>query len=137
MAVNTGSNKKALSEINVTPLVDVMLVLLVVFMITAPMLEQGIDLDLPEVRAQALPQNDASIELHIRADGDVYLDGNRVPDDRLRAALTAIAKNRPDEPIYVNADRSVPYGRVATVLSTVRKSGSRKLHLVTQEPDRR
>lgn len=136
MAFSTGP-KKAISEINVTPLVDVMLVLLVIFMVTAPMLQQGIDLELPEVAAQAVEQRDKKIELVIRADGSVAVDGATLPADRLDRALAAIVETRKSEPIYVEADRRVPYGTVARVLGVVRSAGATKLHLVTEEPSAR
>jgi biopolymer transport protein TolR len=136
MGLSTGNSKKAISDINVTPLVDVMLVLLVIFMITAPMLEQGIDLNLPEVSAAALPQSDERLTLSIRRDGSVYVDGTRIPTQSLDKSLRAILMTRAKEPVFVEADRDVPYGRVATVLGAARLAGALKLHLVTQEPER-
>jgi len=135
MGLGTQRNKKALSEINVTPFVDVMLVLLIIFMMAAPMLDQGIDLELPEVRAQALPQSDDHIMLAIRADGTVHVDDLQLPEGNLAKALTPILTARANEPVFVRADHRVPYGRVAEVLALARQAGANTLHLVTQEPE--
>jgi biopolymer transport protein TolR len=129
-----GGRKKAIAEINVTPFVDVMLVLLIIFMVAAPMLEQGLDLQLPQVRAQALPQTNERVQLQITRDGDVSVDGTRVPAARLDEALPAILRTRKEEPVYVAADEGVRYGVVARVLGLVRSAGATRIHLVTEEP---
>ena len=132
MGLSTGPKRKTLSEINVTPLVDVMLVLLVIFMITAPMLQQGVELDLPEVEAA-----DEQLLVSINGAGAIFVDGTRLPDDRWIKALAAIVENRKQEPVFVEADEAVPYGRVARLLGVLRQAGATKLNLVTKEPDRR
>ena len=134
MSMGGGGRKKAIAEINVTPFVDVMLVLLIIFMVAAPMLEQGLDLQLPQVRAQALPQTNERVQLQITRAGDVSVDGTRVPAARLDEALPAILRTRKEEPVYVAADEGVRYGVVARVLGLVRSAGATRIHLVTEEP---
>lgn len=134
MGAQVGPRKKAISEINVTPFVDVMLVLLIIFMVAAPMLEQGLDLSLPEVSAPALPQADERLTLSILRDGVVEIDGTRIPEANLARALPAILGNRPDEAVYIAADEQVAYGVVARVLGSVRAAGTTRIHLMTEEP---
>ncbi len=134
MSTGGGGRKKAIAEINVTPFVDVMLVLLIIFMVAAPMLEQGLDLQLPQVRAQALPQTNERVQLQITLAGEVSVDGTRVPAARLDEALPAILRTRKEEPVYVAADEGVRYGVVVRVLGLVRSAGATKIHLVTEEP---
>lgn len=134
MAVGGGGRKRAIAEINVTPFVDVMLVLLIIFMVAAPMLEQGLDLNLPQVRAAALPQTDDRVSLQINRAGEVAIDGTRVPAAKLEETLPAILRARKDEPIYVRADEGVRYGVVAKVLGLARGAGATRIHLVTEEP---
>lgn len=134
MGFAAGPRKRAISDINVTPLVDVMLVLLVIFMVTAPMLNQSLDVNLPDVAASASPQQDKTITLSIRKDGRVFVDNVALPSGDGDKALAAIIKTRKSEPIYLEADEGVPYGRVAKVIGIVQTAGATKLHLATEEP---
>jgi biopolymer transport protein TolR len=132
MAISTGhSGRTALSEINVTPLVDVMLVLLIIFMITAPMLTAGLDVDLPNARAPQLDVDDEKLLLTITRDRDVYLGETQVPRDRLDEALRTNKKLQMDQAVYVHADENVPYGFVVQVFALIREAGIEKVGLVT------
>ena len=125
-----------LSEINVTPFVDVMLVLLVIFMITAPMMHQGIDIDLPETTTQPLRVRNEPLILTVRKDGTVYLNRTEVPAAELQAKLEAIFDGQDDQEIFLRADAAAPYGKVAQAMAAAREAGAKKLGMVT-EPERR
>jgi biopolymer transport protein TolR len=137
MAAAAGPRKKRLAEINVTPFVDVMLVLLIIFMVAAPMLEQGINLNLPEVSAAPVPASGERLTVRIDERGRVWIDETRIPQDRIVTAVQAVITNRVDQAVYVRADAAVRYGRVAEVLGAVRRAGASRLHLVTREPEQR
>ncbi|MFW6051231.1 MAG: protein TolR [Myxococcota bacterium] len=126
-----GNGRAPLSEINVTPLVDVMLVLLIIFMITAPMLTAGVDVDLPNARAPQLEVDEEKLLLTIKDNRDVYLGETRVPDGRLEEALRSNRKLQTDQELYVRADENVPYGFVVQVFALVRDAGIQKVGLVT------
>jgi TolR protein len=119
--------KRALSEINVTPLVDVMLVLLIIFMVTAPLMQQGIDVDLPQAKGREMTPAERVI-LTIKKDGKIYMDRTAVTLKSLRGAL-AKKKNRE---VFLKADRDVPYGLVVTVMGELREIGIEKLGMVTE-----
>jgi biopolymer transport protein TolR len=121
---------KAMSEINVTPFVDVMLVLLIVFMVTAPLLTVGIAVDLPQTRARALGQDREPLSVTIDNRGQVFLQNTAVSQDELVSKLVAIAKNGYDQRIYVRADRTVPYGTVAQVMGLLSSAGFTRIGLV-------
>jgi biopolymer transport protein TolR len=135
MGMSTGGggnqSRAPLSEINVTPLVDVMLVLLIIFMVSAPMLTTGVDVDLPSARAPAMEMDQEKLLLTVTADEKVYLGQDEVPYDRLETALSNNARLRADKEIYVQADEGVRYGFVVKVLAIVRRAGIEKLGLVT------
>lgn len=120
-----------LSEINVTPLVDVMLVLLVVFMITAPMMQQGIDIELPETAASGIETLEDPLELVIKKDGKLYVGEQVVETKSLRTKLKAIMETRKNKQIYVQADKRVDYGLVAEVIAEVKGAGIQSIGLVT------
>ncbi len=120
-----------MSEINVTPLVDVMLVLLVVFMITAPLLTSGVSINLPEADADPIPGNDEPIVVSVRADGSVLLFETEVEADTLAAKLAAVQDARPGQRIFVRGDRDVDYGRIMEVISLISASGHHRVALVT------
>ncbi len=140
MAMNLGSGRGGrrapMAEINVTPLVDVMLVLLIIFMVTAPLLVAGVPVDLPDSRAGALKQDNTPIQVSLDAQGQVFIDEQAIPDDGLAAKLAAIHGVRQggeDEPrVYVRADRSLDYGRVMRVVGEVNAAGFRKVALVSE-----
>src|SRR6202021_600747 len=112
-----------MAEINVTPFVDVMLVLLIVFMVTAPLLTVGVPVDLPKTKAQALSQDREPLPVSLRRDGSIYLQNTRVPDDDLVPKLTAIAANGYDQRIFVRGDKAVDYGRVMEVMAKISAAG--------------
>ncbi len=123
-----------MSEINVTPFVDVMLVLLVVFMITAPLLTVGVQVDLPETTANNLPGDDEPLTVTIDSDGVLYLQELKVEIGELVPKLRAIAAERPDLRIFVRGDKAIDYGRVMQVMGTINAAGFTKVGLVTELP---
>ena len=123
-------------EINVTPFIDVMLVLLIIFMVAAPLMTVGVPLDLPQTRAAALNVDAKPITLSIRQTGQVFLGESELKDDEIVARLTGAAPAGPEERVFVRGDRRVDYGRVAQVMAIVTGGGFRRVALVT-EPDRR
>lgn len=121
-----------MSEINVTPLVDVMLVLLVIFMVTAPLLTAGVAIDLPKAKAKAVAQQDnAPIEVSVDARGTVFLGETPMTLDRLRGVLSAIARENVERRVYIKADRRLPYGQVMGVMAAVSASGFTKVALIS------
>jgi biopolymer transport protein TolR len=128
---------RLMAEINVTPFVDVMLVLLIVFMVTAPLLTVGVPVDLPKTRAQALGQDREPLSVTIRKGGGIYVQNTPVSDDDLVPRLTAIAANGYDQRIFVRGDKSVDYGRVMEVMAMISASGFTHIGLVTDvaKPD--
>jgi biopolymer transport protein TolR len=122
---------RPLSEINVTPFVDVMLVLLIVFMVTAPLLTVGVPVDLPKTKAQPLSQDREPLTVSVRRDGSVYLQNTRVSQDDLVPRLTAIAANGYDQRVFVRGDKAVDYGRVMQVMALVSAAGFNHIGLVT------
>jgi biopolymer transport protein TolR len=120
-----------MSEINVTPFVDVMLVLLIVFMVTAPLLTVGVPVDLPKTKAQPLSQDREPLTVSVRRDGSIYLQNTRVAEDDLVPRLTAIAANGYDQRVFVRGDKAVDYGRVMQVMALVSAAGFTHIGLVT------
>src|SRR4029077_16765632 len=127
----TARRRRPLSEINVTPFVDVMLVLLIVFMVTAPLLTVGVPVDLPKTRAQALGQDREPLPVTVKRDGQGYSQNTPVAEDELAAKLTAIAANGYDQRIFVRGDRAVDYGRVMAVMGLLSAAGFTHIGLVT------
>lgn len=122
-------DRKVLSEINVTPFVDVMLVLLVIFMVTAPLLQQGIDVNLPKAKGRDLPSEER-ITLVIKKEGAIYMNENPVSLTDMRHKLEAISKLNPN--VYLKADRGVPYGFVVEVIGEIKDAGIERLGIVTE-----
>jgi biopolymer transport protein TolR len=118
-----------MSEINVTPFVDVMLVLLIIFMVTAPLLQQGIDVDLPEAKGKDLPPEER-VNIIIKKDKTVHLNDNPVTLGQMRSKLEAIGKLNPN--VFLKADKDVPYGFVVKVMSEVKEAGIEKLGMITE-----
>ena len=134
---NVGRNRKRysqMSEINVTPFVDVMLVLLIVFMVTAPLLTVGIPVDLPKVKASALTDQKDPLEITVKIGGEIYLGESRVEVENLIPRLNAITELNKEARIYVRGDRVVAYGRIMEIMSLVNSAGYIKVALVTQNP---
>jgi len=123
-----------MSEINVTPFVDVMLVLLIVFMVTAPLLTVGIPVDLPKIKASALTDQKDPIEITVKLDGSVYLGESIVEVENLIPRLNAITNQNTEARIYVRGDRVVAYGRVMEIMSIINSAGYIKVALVAQNP---
>ncbi len=121
---------RPMSEINVTPMVDVMLVLLVIFIVAAPLLTTGVDVDLPEATTPNLPQDNKAITVNVTKDG-VYLQETEVELSKLGARLKGISEENPQVRIYVRADKSLAYGEVMNVMSEIYKAGLRNAALVT------
>ncbi len=125
------TRRRAMSEINVTPLVDVMLVLLIVFMVTAPLLTVGVPVDLPKTRAPALGQDKEPLSVTIAKDGKIYLQKEVVTEDALVPKLEAISQNGYDQRIFVRGDKTVDYGRVMVVMGLLASAGFTHIGLVT------
>ncbi|MBB6227423.1 biopolymer transport protein TolR [Polymorphobacter multimanifer] len=121
-----------MAEINITPMVDVMLVLLIIFMVTAPLLVAGVPVDLPDSKAGALQNDDKPIQLSLDAQGRIFIDSLEIPADGLAEKLAALREARTDEArVYVRADRGLDYGAVMRVVGEVSASGFRKVALVS------
>jgi biopolymer transport protein TolR len=124
----------SISDINVTPLVDVMLVLLVIFMVTAPILQQGVAIDLPKVAAAPLAGDEEQLVVNVNKAGQIFLNDTPISLPDLTTKLAAIRAARPDRQVYVRADQTVPYGSVMKTMAAVRESGLTKIGLVTEPP---
>ncbi len=132
MGMSGGSNNRnSMSEINVTPLVDVMLVLLIIFMVTAPMMQQGIDIDLPSTAASGMETTEEPFTLSIHADSKIYVAKEEVKLKGLRNKLKAIFETRKNKQIYLQADKAVNYEIVAKALAEIRAAGIYNIGLVT------
>jgi biopolymer transport protein TolR len=129
-----GSRMQPMSEINVTPLVDVMLVLLIVFMVAAPLLTVGVPVDLPQTRSEPLQGDDEPLTITVQGDGTVYLQETVVEPEELVARLLAIGENGYEERIYVRADAAVDYGQVMKVMGRISSAGFSRVGLVTETP---
>jgi biopolymer transport protein TolR len=126
-----GRRRAALAEINVTPLVDVMLVLLIIFMISAPLLTVGVPVELPKTEASAVDDQTQPLTISIRADGTIYLSETQTPFGDLSVRLGALAGQGFDKPIFVRADGKAPYAVVAQVMAALSTSGFTKINLIT------
>lgn len=134
MEIRNNGRHKIVSGINVTPLVDVMLVLLIIFMVSAPMMKEGMRVDLPEVESRALPTQSEDLMVTISRNRVLDINGSTVQLDRLAPLLQQIKEQRGIENVYLQADKGVPYGFVVEVMSVIRGAGLSKLGLVTQPP---
>lgn len=134
MAFEAGERGKFVSQINVTPMVDVMLVLLVIFMVTAPIIQQGVEVSLPRVKAEALPGKDLQFVVSITREGDVYLNDRKLTDSQLTEKLAAISRLRPDREVFIRADEQVPYGKVIRTIAAVKAAGIENVGMVTLTP---
>ena len=127
-----GGRGRPLSEINVTPFVDVMLVLLIIFMVAAPLMQQGIDVDLPETTTQPLRVKDERLILSVKKEGTVFLGRQEIPITELQAKLAAIFEGKDSKEIYLRADKEAPYGIVAKAMGAARNAGANKMGMVTE-----
>ena len=128
-----GARKGLVSEINVTPLVDVMLVLLIIFMVAAPMMTVGVPVDLPETQAKALNSETQPITISVKNDGQVFLQETAIPAEEIAAKLEAIATTGYNERIFVRGDATAPYGVIADVMARIQGAGFKNIGLVTQQ----
>jgi biopolymer transport protein TolR len=126
------ADRRILSQINVVPLVDIVLVLLIIFMITAPMLEEGIDVNLPKVEASGLPTPQEPVIITINEKGDIYINSKKLKPAELGKKLEAIFKRRKDDMVLLKADAKIPYGVVAATMAEIRKAGIVKIGMVTE-----
>lgn len=131
MNVGNGGPGAPMSEINITPFVDVMLVLLIIFMVTAPMIGRGVELDLPKAAAKAMDVDDSKLVLTIDAERNVYLGETNIPHAKLEDALGNNARLKREGELYLKADANIPYGFVVQVMAIVKKAGIPKLGMVT------
>ncbi|MBT5416148.1 MAG: protein TolR [Rhodospirillaceae bacterium] len=129
-----GGGRPPISEINVTPMVDVMLVLLIIFMITAPLLTVGVPVDLPKTDAPQITQPSEPLVITIDEDGVIYLQESETPLENLVPRLTAITESKPDTRIFVRGDRNVQYGKIMEVMGTVASAGFAKVALIAEIP---
>ena|SRR6516164_472949 len=137
MAFGGPGSGDSIADINVTPLVDVMLVLLIIFMVTAPILQQGVGIDLPKVAAAPLASGDDQLVVNIAKTGQVYLNDTPYSLAQLTEKLRAIGPARRERPIYVRADQAVSYGQVMRAMAAVREAGLVRVGLVTEPPPER
>jgi biopolymer transport protein TolR len=124
--------RRANADINITPFVDVMLVLLIIFMVAAPLMQQGIDVDLPETSTQALRVQDNPLILSVKKDGTYFLGKSEIQIENLVSKLKAIFEARASKEIYLRADKAAPYGTVVKAMAAAREAGSDQLGIVTE-----
>ncbi|MEZ5905100.1 MAG: protein TolR [Geminicoccaceae bacterium] len=130
-----GRQRRQMGEINVTPFVDVMLVLLIVFMVTAPMLTMGVSVDLPRADSSPMPGQDEPLSVSIDASGAIYLQETAIELDQLAPRLLAITEQNAEARIFVRGDRAIDYGRVMAVIGNLNRAGFTKVALLTEQPD--
>jgi biopolymer transport protein TolR len=130
-----GNNKSLMSEINVTPLVDVMLVLLIIFMVTAPMLMQGVEVNLPKTTTKNIKTKEEPLMLTVNKEKEIFIEKHRITLDNLEIKIQKIFQNRKDKEILLRADKEVPYGFVIKVIAKVKQAGIDKLGMVTEPLD--
>ena len=133
MAFNfKSSEREPMSEINVTPFVDVMLVLLIIFLVTSPLLTVGVQVDLPETSADTLPEESEPLTLTINSKGEVFIQETKIEFDNLIKKILAVSNNRTDTRIYVRGDKTINYGRVLEVMGKLSGSGFTKVALISE-----
>jgi biopolymer transport protein TolR len=130
-------SKSVLADINIIPLVDVMLVLLIIFMITAPMMQQGLPIDLPKVTTKPLPSKDEIQTVTVTKERTVLLNTKKIDIHDLKAAIELLFANKTNKEIFLKADNAVPYGFVVNCMGIIREAGVEKVNIVTRPPDGR
>ncbi len=130
------NRRRAMSDINVTPMVDVMLVLLVIFMVAAPLMTVGVEVDLPETSAAPMTGQDEPLVVSVTGDGTLYIMDSEVPQDTLAEKLSAITENKRDTRIFVRGDRAIDYGRVMEVMGLISEAGFSKVALIAELPEK-
>jgi biopolymer transport protein TolR len=135
---SSGGGRSSLTEINVTPLVDVMLVLLIIFMVTAPLIQQGVQVNLPETRARSIDAVEQKLVLSIKADRSLWLgagdDAARIPMDRLEELLRSNARVQREKELFLMADKTLPYGLVVEVMAAAQRAGIANVGMITNPP---
>ena len=134
MGMTTGGSRRAMSEINVTPLVDVMLVLLIIFMVTAPLISQGVPVDLPQTQASALSGDEKKLVLTLTKDKQIFIGTNAdnpIPYEQLETKLRTNERLKTEKELYLHADRALEYGFVVDVMAIVKRAGVEKMGMVT------
>ena len=136
MAMDASSQRDAstIAQINVTPLVDVMLVLLVIFMVTAPIIQQGVQVNLPQAKSNAIPGTEELLVVTVAKNGKIYLNDNALSLSELGQKLRAIKKLQADKQVYLRADQDVRYGLVMKTIAEIKQAGIEKLGMVTRPP---
>ena len=136
MGLQKSSGKRgAMADINITPVVDVMLVLLIIFMVTAPMMQRGVAVDLPKTEAGELTAEEEKLVITIQKDRTVYLNNSKIVLDQLEQRLQDIVRLRHDKEVFLRADAEVPYGFVVQTMALIRKAGVSKLGMITEPPE--
>jgi biopolymer transport protein TolR len=130
-----GGPRRAMTDINVTPLVDVMLVLLIIFMVTAPLIQSGVKVDLPRASAQQMEHHEEKLVLTITRDRRLYLGNTEIAPAELERKLSSNARIQKEKELYLHADRSLPYGQVVEIMALARRAGVESLGMIT-DPDR-
>jgi biopolymer transport protein TolR len=131
----SGASRRPMTDINVTPLVDVMLVLLIIFMVTAPLIQSGVKVDLPRASAQQMEHSEEKLVLTITRDRRIFLGNTEISIRDLETKLARNARIQKDKELYLHADRSLPYGQVVEIMATARRAGVESLGMIT-EPDK-
>ena len=126
------SDRGTMSQINVTPLVDVMLVLLVIFMVTAPMMQQGVQVNLPKAETKALPSQEETVVVSIEKSGRLFINSSEVTNSDLRSKLMTMFANRSKKEVFLKADRDVPYGDVIRTMAEIKSAGIERLGMLTE-----
>jgi len=135
LAIGGNNNKRFMSDINVTPLVDVMLVLLIIFMVTAPMMIQGVEVNLPKTTTKSIKSPEDPLILTVTKKGELFIENNRLTLETIEPKLKSILKYRRDKQVLLKADKDIPYGFVIQVISRVKRAGIDKLGMIT-EPEK-
>jgi biopolymer transport protein TolR len=131
---SSGGGRKALADINVTPLVDVMLVLLIIFMVTAPLIPSGVHVDLPQVKTPPVDAKEEKVVLSITKDGHIFVANTEVPLAQLQEKLSTNAKLQHDKELYLRADQKLQYGTVVDIMAIVRQAGVESIGMITDPP---
>lgn len=129
-------DRGTMSQINVTPLVDVMLVLLIIFMVTAPMMQQGVQVNLPKAETKSLAPKEDTLVVSIEQSGKTFINSSEISPDLLKEKLTTMLAGREKREVFLKADRSVPYGDVVKVMAQIKGAGVERLGMVTESPQR-
>jgi biopolymer transport protein TolR len=133
----SNSDRGTMSQINVTPLVDVMLVLLVIFMVTAPMMQQGVQVNLPKTESKALPAPEQTVVVSIERSGRLSINSAEIPAGELRTKLSGMFAGRSKKEVFLKADKDVPYGEVVKTMAEIKGAGIERLGMVTEPAQRK